>query len=86
MLVGFMGLGTLELIILIGIVALIVLAVRNHRPQVVSCVKCSTLTTRGGYSAVQILCCVLLFPIGLLSLLGGRKSTVCTKCGNTWIV
>lgn len=86
MLVGFMGLGPIELVILVGIVALVVLAVRNHRPQMVSCLKCSSLTKRGGYSAGQILCCVLLFPIGLLSLLGGRKPTVCTKCGYTWVV
>lgn len=53
--------------------------------QKISCPKCAALTNRGSHSLAQIVMCVCLFPIGLLSLLGGRKPTVCTKCRHTWI-
>jgi hypothetical protein len=85
MVLGFMGLGPLELLIVVGVIALIIFFVVSQRPQMVSCVKCSTLTGRGGFSVGQKLCCVIFFPIGLLALLGGRKPTVCSSCGHTWI-
>lgn len=78
------GLGPLEILILVVVFALVVYALFRP-PQMVSCVKCSKLTGRGGFSVGQKLCCVLFFPIGLLALLGGRRPTVCANCGYTWI-
>lgn len=50
-----------------------------------SCPRCRRLTERGGYRSWQILVAVLLFPIGLLALLGEREPTECSKCRHTWI-
>lgn len=51
----------------------------------VSCPKCQTLCTRGGFKAWQIIIAVCFFPIGLLALLADREPTRCTNCGFTWI-
>ena len=51
---------------------------------IVSCPKCSTQTKTGGYQTWQIVVSVCFFPIGLLSLLAGKKPTTCGKCGHTW--
>lgn len=50
-----------------------------------SCPKCGEVTKRGGYPAWQIIVAICFFPIGLLAFLGGRKPTICQKCGNHWI-
>ncbi|MDD2776515.1 MAG: hypothetical protein PHU06_11210 [Gallionella sp.] len=49
-----------------------------------SCPKCSELATKGGFNIWQIIVSIWFFPIGLLSLLAGRKPTVCLKCGHSW--
>jgi hypothetical protein len=49
-----------------------------------SCPKCSELTKKGGYNVWQIVVSICFFPVGLLSLLAGRKPTVCQKCGHAW--
>ena len=49
-----------------------------------SCPKCGTLATRGGFKAWQIIVSICFFPIGLLALLADRQPTKCPKCGNTW--
>jgi hypothetical protein len=49
-----------------------------------SCPKCEAFATRGGVPGWQILLCIIFFPIGLLALLGGRKPTICPRCGFTW--
>ena len=51
-----------------------------------SCPKCGELTPRGGRPLFQIVCSVLLFPFGLLTLLAGRDPTVCKACGFRWQV
>ncbi|MGC8828151.1 MAG: hypothetical protein ACP5MG_01180 [Verrucomicrobiia bacterium] len=50
----------------------------------ISCPKCNELTKRGGYQWWQYVVSIIFFPIGLLSLLAGRKPTTCQKCGYTW--
>jgi len=50
------------------------------RTVVVSCPKCDSVTRRGGYAAWQILASILLFPIGLVALAGGRQPTKCILC------
>lgn len=49
-----------------------------------SCPKCSALAEQGGFSAWQWIVSICFFPIGLLSLLAGRKPTVCPKCNHSW--
>lgn len=49
-----------------------------------SCPKCGTLATRGGFYAWQLIVSICAFPLGLLSLLAGRKPTTCPKCSHTW--
>jgi hypothetical protein len=50
----------------------------------VTCSKCNTLTSQGGFPAWAIVVSICFFPVGLLALLGGRKPTVCPNCGNSW--
>jgi len=50
----------------------------------ISCPKCSKLTAQGGFAVWQILVSICFFPLGLLSLLAGRKPTVCAFCGHTF--
>jgi len=47
----------------------------------VSCPNCGTLTARQGFPVWVIIVSICLFPIGLLSLLAGRKLSTCPKCG-----
>ena len=48
----------------------------------ITCPKCNTTTPRAGFPGWAILLSIVLFPIGLLVLLAGRKPTHCAKCGN----
>jgi hypothetical protein len=50
----------------------------------ISCPKCSTLVNRGGFYGWQIVVAICFFPIGLLSLLAGRKPTTCFNCNHTF--
>jgi Uncharacterized conserved protein (DUF2367) len=50
----------------------------------ITCPKCSTLASRGGFPAWAIIVAIFLFPVGLLALLTGRKPTRCPSCGFTW--
>jgi hypothetical protein len=50
----------------------------------VSCPKCSKQTKQAGFNPWQIVVSICFFPLGLLSLLAGRKPTTCQECGNTW--
>lgn len=50
----------------------------------VTCPKCSTMTTLGGYPTWAIVVSICAFPLGLLALLGGRNPTVCPNCGHSW--
>jgi hypothetical protein len=52
----------------------------------VSCPKCDALADKGGFKVWQFAVSIIFFPLGLLSLLAGRKPTVCSKCGHTWQV
>lgn len=47
---------------------------------VISCPKCQTRTLAGRFRVWQILCSIILFPIGLLTLLAGREITECLSC------
>jgi len=49
-----------------------------------SCPKCDSIAIRGGFRIWQIIVSIIFFPIGLLSLLFGRKPTKCQKCGHLW--
>jgi hypothetical protein len=49
-----------------------------------TCPKCGVLAERGDYGCMTWLGVILLFPIGLLFLLGGRQPTKCPECGFTW--
>lgn len=50
----------------------------------VSCPKCNTITSQGGFPVWTIIVSICAFPVGLLALLAGRKPTVCGSCGFTW--
>jgi hypothetical protein len=50
----------------------------------ISCPKCGELAQRGGYAGWQIAVSICFFPFGLLSLLSGRKPSVCSNCGNVF--
>jgi len=50
----------------------------------VSCPKCSEAAARGGFATWQIIVSICFFPIGLLSLLAGRKPSQCHSCGHCW--
>jgi hypothetical protein len=56
----------------------------NVPQRFVSCPKCNTSQKRAGYPAWAIVASVCLFPLGLLALMVGRKSTKCIQCGFTW--
>lgn len=50
----------------------------------VTCPKCEKITQRAGYKTWQIWVSICFFPLGLLSLLAGRKPTICSNCNNTF--
>jgi len=50
----------------------------------VSCPKCSKQTVQGGFQTWQIIVSICFFPLGLLSLLAGRKPTTCQQCKHVW--
>ncbi|HEX7833660.1 MAG TPA: DUF2367 domain-containing protein [Thermoanaerobaculia bacterium] len=50
----------------------------------VTCPKCSTLASQGGFPGWAITVSICFFPVGLLALLGGRNPTQCPNCGHTW--
>ena len=50
----------------------------------VTCPKCNTLASQGGFPGWAIVVSICFFPVGLLALLAGRKPTICPNCGNTW--
>ncbi len=52
--------------------------------MIVSCPRCSAPTSRSGFPAWTIIVSILFFPFGLLTLLAGRKPTVCRSCGLAW--
>ncbi len=52
--------------------------------SMLSCPKCGGVAERGGFAIWQWIISICFFPLGLLSLLAGRKPTVCTKCGFSW--
>jgi hypothetical protein len=50
----------------------------------VSCPKCGSLASRGGFPVWVIVVAICFFPVGLLALLAGRKPTQCGNCGTVW--
>jgi hypothetical protein len=46
----------------------------------VHCPKCGELVKQEGFEVWQYIVSICLYPIGLLSLLAGRKPSVCYKC------
>ena len=50
----------------------------------VSCPKCDTMATKGGFKGWQIFVAICFFPIGLLALLVDRNPTQCPSCSHTW--
>ena len=46
----------------------------------ISCPNCKRATPRAGFGCVTIGLAIVLFPIGLLFLLRGRKPTRCLNC------
>lgn len=57
---------------------------RTETMAMISCPKCDKMTGQAGYAAWQIIVAICAFPLGLLSLLAGRKPTTCGNCGHTW--
>lgn len=51
---------------------------------VTSCPKCNGITRKAGFPAWVVILCIILFPVGLLALLAGRKPTTCSNCSFTW--
>lgn len=49
-----------------------------------TCPKCNTTASRGGYAGWQVFVSICFFPLGLISLLLGREPTKCPKCGYSW--
>jgi DNA-directed RNA polymerase subunit RPC12/RpoP len=47
---------------------------------VISCPECRARTRPGGFRVWQIVCSIILFPVGLLALLAGRKPAECPSC------
>ena len=81
---GFIGPQEIIVIFLFlafGVVLLVGLTARRSR---VSCPKCGHLTRESGFSLWQYLVSIFFFPLGLLSLLAGRKPTKCENCGYIW--
>ena len=52
--------------------------------NIVTCPKCGTKTKKGGIKPIRIVFCILLFPIGLLALIGAREPSTCLSCGTSW--
>jgi DNA-directed RNA polymerase subunit RPC12/RpoP len=50
----------------------------------ISCPKCGTLCTAGGYKPWQIIVAICFFPVGLLALMADKNPTKCPNCGYTW--
>jgi hypothetical protein len=50
----------------------------------VTCPKCNTLGSQGGYPTWAIVVSICFFPVGLLALLAGRSPTVCPSCSYSW--
>ena len=50
----------------------------------ISCPKCGVLNQKAGFPAWVIIVSICFFPVGLLSLLSGRKTSRCTSCGFLW--
>ncbi len=48
----------------------------------ITCPKCSKNIGRAGFPGWAILLSIVLFPVGLLFLLVGRKPTRCYECGH----
>ena len=48
-------------------------------PTGISCPKCNGVAEKVGYSGLQFVCCILLFPIGLICLLDGPVLK-CREC------
>jgi hypothetical protein len=51
---------------------------------ILTCPKCNNYVNRGGFAVWQIVFSILFFPLGLLTLLAGRKPTRCRDCGHIW--
>lgn len=49
--------------------------------SVISCSQCHKGIKRGGFPVWTIIVSIVLFPVGLLSLLVGRKVVACPFCG-----
>jgi hypothetical protein len=47
----------------------------------ITCSKCDNVTKRNGFPLWVWIVSIIFFPIGLLSLLAGRKTTQCPQCG-----
>ena len=60
------------------------LTFRKKMASQISCPKCDALADRGGYQTWQWVVSICAFPIGLLSLLAGRKPNICKSCGYSW--
>lgn len=52
--------------------------------DIVNCPKCGTGTIKGGFKTIRIVFAILLFPIGLLFLIGAKKPSTCLSCGTSW--
>ena len=50
----------------------------------VTCPKCNEKTKRAGFHIWQWLVTLFFFPLGALSLLAGRKNTICSACNHEW--
>jgi hypothetical protein len=50
----------------------------------ISCPKCDKTTEKAGFAKWQVIVSICFFPLGLLSLLAGRKPTTCQHCGHIW--
>ena len=72
-------------IIIVFIIDIVIISyISKKEPARISCHKCSNLAYRGKYATWQIVLSVVLFPIGLLSLLAGRGTNECRECGYIW--
>ncbi len=52
--------------------------------MIITCPRCATPASRGGFPVWTIIVSIIFFPLGLLALLAGRKPTVCRQCGFVW--
>ena len=71
-------------VILAGVAYYAMFAKRKPRPEI-SCPKCNALSELGRRPTNQIVCSIMLFPIGLLALIAGRNPTECRACGYRWM-